>query len=60
VLGLSVEYIHSLSDDQVDVLGGEDAQVVATRERAEEKIRELEEAMKIADHALRKTRDIEA
>jgi hypothetical protein len=40
----------------VDLLGGEDASIVASRKRAEQKIRELEEAMKIADQALSKTR----
>ena len=60
LLGLSEDYIYSLSKDQVDLLGGENPEIVAMRERAEKKIVELEEALNIADRALRKTREVEA
>jgi hypothetical protein len=56
VLGLSTEYILSLSDDQIAYLGGEDEDTIKEREKTKKTIERLEAAKLIAEQTLRKTK----
>jgi hypothetical protein len=49
----------SLSEVEVEELGGEDEAVIATREKSDIRIKRLEEAVRIATEAWNKTRDID-
>jgi len=53
LLGLSTKFILRLDEELVERLGGEDQSVIVNRREMTAKITRLEEAMRIADRALR-------
>ena len=59
LLGLSSEYILSLSNDRIEMLGGEEKRVIDLRKDTLEKIIRLEDAMRIANQTLRLTKELE-
>ncbi|KAH6712291.1 P-loop containing nucleoside triphosphate hydrolase protein [Leptodontidium sp. MPI-SDFR-AT-0119] len=59
VLGLSDEYVLSLDEEQIDILGSEDETVIATRNKATADVKRLEEAMKIAGNTWKKSMLVE-
>lgn len=58
VLGLSGKYLLSLSEEQLNVLGGEDASVVDDRRSSNNRIKVLEEAVKIAGETWKKSMQV--
>ncbi|CZR66635.1 uncharacterized protein PAC_16536 [Phialocephala subalpina] len=59
VLGLSTDYILSLSEERIEMLGGEDKSVINLRKDTIDKIKRLEDAMRIADQTWRRTKEHE-
>jgi hypothetical protein len=59
LLGLSTDYILSLSEDRIEMLGGEDKSVIDLRRDTIDKIKRLESAMRIADQTWRRTKERE-
>ncbi|KAG4431228.1 hypothetical protein IFR05_013287 [Cadophora sp. M221] len=59
ILGLSDKYVLSLDEEQIEILGGEDEIVVATRNKATADVKRLEEALKIAGETWRKSMLVE-
>lgn len=54
VLGLSTDYILSLSEERIEMLGGEEKTVIDLRKDTIDKIKRLEDAMRIADKGARR------
>lgn len=59
LFGLSTDYVLSLSEAEVEELGGEEKSVVEQRIDAKFKIEKLSQAMEIAQDAWRRTREVE-
>ena len=59
LLGLSTDYILRISNDRIEMLGGEDTSVINLRKDTVEKIKRLEEAMRIVNQTLRRTKELE-
>jgi hypothetical protein len=56
VMGLCTTFINKLTDEEVEELGAEHERTINEREAIEATIKRLEDAEKIAQDALRKTR----
>lgn len=59
LLGLSLDFIMGLSEEDRDNLGAEDAAVIKSRKEIEASIQRLKEAKRIAELALRKTKAVD-
>lgn len=59
ILGLSSDFVLALSDEQVEILGGEDEFVVRARFDTVKRIQQREQAMKIAGETWRRSMQVE-
>lgn len=59
IFGLSDKFVLGLTEEQIDILGGEDESVVSNRYDAEKKIERLTRAMKIAGETWKKSIQLE-
>jgi hypothetical protein len=56
LFGLSEEYLSGIGKNQLDILGGEDELVVKDRNNTMKRIKNLEEALRIAEGTLKKSK----
>lgn len=58
LFGLTTDYVKNLSEEDIELLGSEDAVLVEGREAVDKKIKNLEEVARIVEDALKNIRDM--